>query len=90
MSATPQAPSNVVALRRDPVRQAKAESADARRRIREWRLQRGWTTQDLGDQIGLPAAYVEAFEAGQTNPTLEIVCHFAALLGKSLHELTAP
>ena len=85
------ATTNVIALHADPVtRRAKRESMTARRRIQEARISRGWTEQDLGDKIGLPAGYVLAFEAGETNPTLEIVCHFAALLGKSLHELTAP
>lgn len=68
---------------------ARAEAALVRTRLREARLAKGWSAEDLAGRLGLPGSYIRAFEAGETNPTLIIICTLAAHLGRSIHDLTA-
>lgn len=78
----------IVSLGRDPVlRQADHELANVRRRLKELRIAKGWSTKDLADRIGLPDTYFENIESGKTVPGLMTVLVIASHLGCSLRNL---
>ena len=49
--------------------------------VRELRLQRGITQQELADKCGLDLSYVGGIERGQRNPTLGVIHALAKVLG---------
>ena len=57
------------------------------RRIRDWRLARGWSQQQLAEAAGLSQSGVVHLEKGDTNPQLGTLREIAAALGKTLREL---
>lgn len=59
------------------------------RRIREHRLGRGWSQQQLADAAGIPRANVSAIEAGRLVPSTVIALRLAAALQCRVEELFA-
>jgi transcriptional regulator with XRE-family HTH domain len=57
------------------------------RRIRDWRLARGWSQQQLAEAAGLSQSGVVHLEKGDTNPQLDTLREIAAALGRTLREL---
>ena len=57
------------------------------RRIRELRLSRGWSQEELGAQCGIDRTYVSGVERGVRNPTVTVVAAVAAGLKVSIEEL---
>ncbi|MGE0406706.1 MAG: helix-turn-helix domain-containing protein [Candidatus Korobacteraceae bacterium] len=57
------------------------------RRIRDWRLARGWSQQQLADAAGVSQSGVVHLERGDTNPQLGTLREVAAALGRSVREL---
>lgn len=56
-------------------------------RVRELRLLRGWSQEDLGVQCNLDRTYVSGIERGVRNPTLTVISALAAGLRVSVAEL---
>jgi transcriptional regulator with XRE-family HTH domain len=56
-------------------------------RIRDWRLARGWSQQQLAEAAGMSQSGVVHLEKGDTNPQLTSLREVAAAFGKSLREL---
>jgi len=52
------------------------------RRINEKRLELGYTTQDVGNRIGLHAAYIDLIESGQCIPKPEVAVRIAKVLSE--------
>jgi len=59
------------------------------RRLREYRLGRGWSQQQLADAAGVPRANVSAIEAGRLVPSTVIALRLAAALQCRVEELFA-
>lgn len=59
------------------------------RAVRELRLAKRWTQEDLGDASGLHRTYVGSVERGERNPTLLAVDRLLAVLGISWAEFGA-
>jgi transcriptional regulator with XRE-family HTH domain len=57
------------------------------KRIRDWRLARGWSQQQLAAASGLSQSGVVHLEKGDTNPQLGTLRDIAAAFGKPLREL---
>ena len=57
------------------------------RRIRELRLERGFSQEEFADRIHLDRTYVSGIERGRRNPTLRTLQQFATGLGISLSKL---
>lgn len=55
--------------------------------MRELRLLRGWSQEDLGVQCNLDRTYVSGIERGVRNPTLTVISALAAGLRVSVAEL---
>jgi len=55
--------------------------------IRDLRLKRGMTQQQLADACGLDISYVGQIERGQRNPTLGVMQGLASVLGVKMSEL---
>ncbi len=55
--------------------------------LREYRLKKGLTQQDLADKCGLDISYVGGIERGQRNPTLGVIHGLASVLGVKVSEL---
>lgn len=49
--------------------------------VRELRLQRNWTQDDLAAELGVDAAYISRIERGQKNVSLETVIRLSAVFG---------
>ena len=57
------------------------------RRIRELRLSRGWSQEELGAQCGIDRTYVSGVERGVRNPTVTVVAAIAFGLKVSIEDL---
>lgn len=56
-------------------------------RIRELRLQRELTQEDLAAHCGLFRTYMSRIETGNANPTLTMICALADALGVTVADL---
>lgn len=43
------------------------------KRVRDLRVQRGWTQEQLGEKAGKHWTYIGGIERGTRNPTIEVV-----------------
>jgi len=55
--------------------------------VRELRLKRGMTQQELADTCGLDISYIGGIERGQRNPTLGVMHGVASVLKVELSDL---
>ena len=55
--------------------------------LREQRLKKGLSQQELADKCGLDISYVGGIERGQRNPTLGVIHGLAKVLGVKASEL---
>jgi transcriptional regulator with XRE-family HTH domain len=60
------------------------------RNLRQLRLQRSWSQDDLADAARVRQALVSALEVATANPTLESLDKIAAALGVEIADLVAP
>ncbi len=51
------------------------------------RVERGWSQQELADQIGVTRQTIGLIEKGNYNPTLKLCISIAKALNKTLNEL---
>ena len=58
-------------------------------RLREVRLARGLSQEELADQSGCHRTYIGMLERRQVNPSLRILCSISEALGVRLDELCA-
>lgn len=56
-------------------------------RIRDLRLEKGWTQMDLGAKSGYDATQIRRVEKGQTNPTVRTLIRIAESLDITVLEL---
>ena len=54
--------------------------------LREYRLKKGLTQQELADKCGLDISYVGGIERGQRNPTLGVIHGLASVLRVKVSE----
>ena len=57
------------------------------RRIRELRLEREWSQEQLAERAGTHWTYVSGVERGRRNPSLNMLARLAEGLGVNLTEL---
>ena len=55
--------------------------------MRQLRLLRGWSQEELGAQCGIDRTYVSGVERGVRNPTLTVIAAIAVGLQVSLESL---
>jgi len=55
--------------------------------LREYRLRKGLTQQEVADKCGLDISYVGGIERGQRNPTLGVIHGLASVLGVKVSDL---
>ena len=55
--------------------------------IRALRTERGWSQQDLADQLDVSRQSVNAIETGKYDPSLPLAFSIARLFGRSIEEL---
>lgn len=56
-------------------------------RVRELRLARGWSQEELGERCDLDRTYVSGIERGVRNPTLTVIASIAAGFKVAIEEL---
>jgi putative transcriptional regulator len=56
-------------------------------RVRELRLQRGWTQADLAEHLEVSRQTVNAIEVGKYDPSLPLAFKLARVFGKHIHDL---
>jgi putative transcriptional regulator len=54
-----------------------------RNRVRELRLDRGWTQQQLADAVGVSRQSINSIECGRYVPSLELALTFARVFARS-------
>ncbi len=54
-----------------------------RNRVRELRLDRGWTQQQLADAVRVSRQSINSIECGRYVPSLELALLFARVFGRS-------
>jgi transcriptional regulator with XRE-family HTH domain len=59
-------------------------------RVRQLRIERGWSQEAFADRAGLHRTYIGSIERGEQNLSLGSIEKIAATLGVSLAELFAP
>jgi transcriptional regulator with XRE-family HTH domain len=52
-------------------------------KVKEYRLERGWSQRQLGERAGLSGQLIWLIERGTANPSLESVAKIAGALGVS-------
>jgi transcriptional regulator with XRE-family HTH domain len=60
------------------------------RNLRQIRLERSWSQDDLADEAKVRQALVSALEVATANPTLESLDKIAAALGVEVADLVTP
>jgi putative transcriptional regulator len=58
-----------------------------RNRIREMRVERGWTQQDLADQVGVSRQRINSIENDRYVPSLPLALMFARVFGRSTDDI---
>ncbi|GAA1850113.1 helix-turn-helix domain-containing protein [Microbacterium koreense] len=58
-------------------------------RVRELRVERGWSQEDFAHRADLDRTYVSGIERGRRNPTLDIIYRLAGTLDVSAADLLA-
>jgi putative transcriptional regulator len=58
-----------------------------RNRIRERRLERGWTQQDLAQAVGVSRQSINSIEVGRYVPSLPLALLFAKVFACGTHDL---
>ena len=56
-------------------------------RMRAWRLELGWTLQELAERAGVSASAIHKIENHQTVPTIRVLLKVASGLGREPHQL---
>lgn len=56
-------------------------------RIRELRIERGWTQQQLGDAVGVSRQSINSIERDRYVPSLPLALTFARVFGCSTDEI---
>ena len=56
-------------------------------RVVTLRKQKGWTQQQLADQVGVTRQTVNAIEGGKYSPSLEVAFRIAHVFGEPLEEV---
>jgi putative transcriptional regulator len=56
-------------------------------RVRELRLERGWTQQQLGDAVGVSRQSINSIECDRYVPSLPLALSFARVFGVSTDEI---
>lgn len=59
-------------------------------RIKELRVEHGFTQEELSDRSGMFRTYMSRVESGQANPTLTMLYQIAGAFGIDVRELLAP
>lgn len=57
------------------------------KRIRELRLQRRWSQDELAFELQVDRSYISGIERGQRNPTLRTIAKLAKIFNLSISEL---
>jgi transcriptional regulator with XRE-family HTH domain len=60
---------------------------DVGRKIREFRMRRGWTQEQTAEKLGIALRNFQAMERGKQNLTLKTMVRLARLLGVRTREL---
>lgn len=58
------------------------EDGKVRNRIRELRIERGWSQQDLADAVGASRQTINAIEQEKYSPSLELAFRLARAFGE--------
>ncbi|MDN3482477.1 helix-turn-helix transcriptional regulator [Arthrobacter sp. APC 3897] len=61
-----------------------------RNRVREFRSNRGWSQQQLADELGVSRQTVISIERGRFDPSLPLAFRLAALFGSAIEDLFIP
>lgn len=64
-----------------------ADNEQLKNRLRELRLSRKWTQQDLADQVGVSRQTIIALEKGQYNPTAILAIKLAKVFERPFAEV---
>ena len=59
-------------------------------RLRVLRAERGWSQQELADQLGVSRQTVHAIETGRYDPSLPLAFRIARLFGRPLEAIFDP
>jgi putative transcriptional regulator len=58
-----------------------------RNRVRELRLERGWTQQQLADAVGVSRQSINSIECNRYVPSLELALLFARVFARSAEKI---
>ena len=56
-------------------------------RLRELRVQRGWSQGDLGEQLGVSRQSVNAIETGKYDPSLPLAFRISRVFGQPIEAI---
>ena len=59
-------------------------------KIREYRKQKGWTRDQLGDKVGVAGSIISRYETGTVSPPIERAILIAFHLGARLGDVFPP
>lgn len=62
-------------------------AAEIRNRIKEFRIQRGWTQQDLADAVGVSRQSINSIERNRYVPSLVLALMFARVFACPTDEI---
>jgi putative transcriptional regulator len=62
-------------------------STDVRNRVKELRVERGWTQQQLGDAVGVSRQSINSIERNRYVPSLPLALKFARVFGCATEEI---
>lgn len=63
------------------------EDGKVRNRIRDLRIERGWSQQDLADAVGASRQTINAIEQEKYSPSLELAFRLARVFGEEFEEV---
>ena len=58
-----------------------------RNRVKELRMQRGWTQQQLADAVGVSRQSINSIERERYVPSLELALTFGRIFGRTTDEI---
>ena len=63
------------------------EDGKVRNRIRDLRIERGWSQQDLADAVGASRQTINAIEQEKYSPSLELAFRLTRVFGEEFEEV---